>query len=119
LWTLETALKKGEQIMKPSNLSKLVGAGLIATSLAVVPLTLSAQAQNTAPDTTTQQNADVDARGPISDHTERDNSNDLGWFGLIGLAGLAGLLGKKRQEVHTQQVSRDPDVQVRSGSDYR
>jgi LPXTG-motif cell wall-anchored protein len=90
--------------MKISSLSKLIGAGVIAASLAVVPLSVPAQAQNTAPDTTTQQNGSVDATGPINDNTNRDDNNDLGWFGLLGLTGLAGLLGRKRREtVHHVQ----------------
>ncbi len=103
--------------MKASKLSKLVGAGVIAASLAVVPLSIPAQAQDNPPGTSTQQNSGVDADGPIVDGTERDN-NDWGWIGLLGLTGLAGLLGKKRQEsVH--HVNHDPDVVVRPGSDYR
>jgi len=83
--------------MKFSNLSKIAGAGALAVTLAVAPLTLPAQAQNNAPDTTTQQNGDVDARGPIGENTRRDN-NDWGWFGLLGLTGLLGLLRKNQKE---------------------
>jgi hypothetical protein len=96
--------------MKISSVSKFVGAGVIAASLAVVPLTLPAQAQNTAPNTTTQPNSNVDA-GPIRDNTERDN-NDWGWLGLLGLIGLAGLARKDRKEsVH--HVNTDPHAGVR------
>jgi LPXTG-motif cell wall-anchored protein len=104
--------------MKLSNLSKFAGAGVIAATLAVAPLTLPAQAQNTAPDTTTQQNGSVDATGPINDNTNRDDNNDIGWFGLLGLTGLAGLLGRKRKET-VHHVSSEPDVRVRSGSNYQ
>jgi LPXTG-motif cell wall-anchored protein len=107
--------------MKSSKFSKFVGAGVIAASLAVVPLTLPAHAQTNAPNnatgTSTQRNSNVDATGPISKNTDRD-SNNLGWFGLLGLAGLAGLAGKKRrEEVH--HVNNDPNVGVRSTSEYR
>jgi LPXTG-motif cell wall-anchored protein len=98
-------------------ISKLVGAGVIAASLAVVPLTLPAHAQNNASGTSDQRSGNVDARGPISNNTNRDDNNDLGWFGLIGLAGLAGLAGKKRRET-VHHTSSDPDV-VRPGNDYR
>lgn len=106
--------------MKISNFSKFVGASVIAASLAILPLTASAQGQtnNTAPDTynrtTTVDTAD----------TYDDNNSDWGWLGLLGLAGLAGLLPKKRQETvyrsDHNSYSRDnePDV-VRSRSDYR
>ncbi|MBD1805801.1 WGxxGxxG-CTERM domain-containing protein [Microcoleus sp. FACHB-SPT15] len=103
--------------MKTSKLSKLVGAGVIAASLAVVPLSIPAQAQDNAPDTSTEQNSGVDAVGPIADGTERDN-NDWGWLGLLGLTGLAGLAGKKRKET-VHHVDSNPDVVVRPGSDYR
>jgi LPXTG-motif cell wall-anchored protein len=104
--------------MKINRVSKFVGAGVLAASLAVAPLTI-AQAQNTAPDTTTtQQNSNTDATGPIDSNTERDDNNDLGWFGLLGLIGLAGLAGKKRKQP-VQHVSSEPDVRVRSTSDYR
>lgn len=104
--------------MKLYNVSKFVGAGVIAASLAVVPLTLPAYAQNNTSGTSTQRTGDVDARGPISDNTNRDDKNDLGWFGLIGLAGLAGLAGKKRRET-VHHTSSNPDVVARPGSDYR
>lgn len=103
--------------MKASKLSKLVGAGVIAASLAVVPLSIPAQAQDNAPGTSTQPNAEVDATGPIGVATERDN-NDWGWLGLLGLTGLAGLVGKKRKET-VHHVDSNPDVVVRPGSDYR
>ncbi|HEY9821071.1 MAG TPA: WGxxGxxG family protein [Candidatus Sericytochromatia bacterium] len=102
--------------MNFSNLSKFVGAGVIAASLTVVPLTLPAHAQNNTSGTSTQQNGTADATGPISTNTERDNNN-WGWLGLLGLAGLAGLAKKKHQEVH--HVSNDPNVGVRSSTDYR
>lgn len=76
---------------------KIIGVGAIAATLAVAPLTLPVQAQNAAPNTT-QQNNNADRTGPIDKHTNRGDTNDLGWFGLIGLAGLAGLVPKKRRE---------------------
>jgi MYXO-CTERM domain-containing protein len=101
--------------MKFSNLSKLVSAGAIAASLAIVPLTapVQAQTQDTAPNTNTynQRTGDVDA-------TETNDEFDWGWLGLLGLAGLAGLLPKKRQET-VHYTTQDPDVVARSRSDYR
>ncbi|HBL12350.1 MAG TPA: hypothetical protein DD379_13260 [Cyanobacteria bacterium UBA11162] len=101
--------------MKLSNLSNLVGVSVLAASLAVVPLTFPVQAQ------TTQQNGEeIEEPNPLPNHTERDNSNDLGWFGLLGLAGLAGLAGRKRHEtVHTHYSNDDPNVRVGSTSNYR
>ena len=79
--------------MKFSNLSKIVGAGVLAASVAVVPFNLPASAQsNTAPgNTTTAPNQTVD-------NTNQDNDFDWGWLGLLGLAGLAGLAGRKRND---------------------
>lgn len=84
-------------MVKVCSFYKLIGVGAIAASLAVVPLTLPVQAQNAAPNTT-QPNGNVDPTGPLDKHTNRGDTNDLGWFGLIGLAGLAGLAAKKRRE---------------------
>lgn len=102
--------------MKIYSFSKFIGAGVIAASLAVLPLTVSAQAQtqDTAPNTNTynQRTGDVDT-------ANTDDNNDWGWLGLLGLAGLAGLIPRKRHEtVHTHPIN-EPDLGVRSGSDYR
>jgi hypothetical protein len=99
--------------MKFANLSKVVGAGVIAASLAVVPLTLPAHAQNSGTDTNTQN---TQTNSDVRD-VETENDFNWGWLGLLGLAGLAGLAGKKRHETH--RISNDPNVVVRSGSDYR
>jgi len=103
--------------LKLSKMSKFVGAGVIAASLAIAPLTLPVQAQNNNTDTTTQQNRRVDTTGPIRANTERDHNN-LGWFGLLGLIGLAGLARNKRTE-EVSYVNNDPNSGVRSGSDLR
>jgi MYXO-CTERM domain-containing protein len=101
--------------MKLSNLSKVVSAGAIAASLAIVPLTapVQAQTQDTAPNTNTYNQGSGDVAT-----TDTENDFDWGWLGLLGLAGLAGLLPKKRQEsVH--YTTQDPDVVARSRSDFR
>lgn len=86
--------------MKISNVSKLIGAGVLAASVAVVPFNLPASAQvDTAPDATTVPGADVA-------DTNYDNDFDWGWLGLLGLAGLAGLAGRKR---NTEVRYRDAD----------
>jgi MYXO-CTERM domain-containing protein len=92
--------------VKISSVYKFVGVGAIATTLAVFPLTISAQAQtqNNAPDTYSQQTGDVSA-------ADTDNDFDWGWLGLLGLAGLAGLAGKKRRET-VHHTSNDPNVRV-------
>ena len=104
--------------MKISNFSKIIGAGVIAASLAVLPLTVSAQAQtrDSAP------NSDTNTYNQRSGDVNTTNTNDdfdWGWLGLLGLAGLAGLAGRKRQEtVHTPPMNQ-ADLGVRPGADYR
>ncbi len=98
--------------MKISNFSKLLSAGVIAASLAILPSTVSAQAQtDTAPNTYEQPTGDVYT-------TNTENDSDWGWLGLLGLAGLAGLIPKKRQET-VYRSNTEPDVVTRSRSDYR
>ncbi len=99
--------------MKLSDLSKVISAGVIATSLAVLPLTVPAQAQtqNTAPNTDTRTTGDVNT-------SNTDNDFDWGWLGLLGLAGLAGLAGLKRREP-VYRSGNNPDVTVGPRSDYR
>lgn len=82
--------------MKISNVSKLVGASVLAASVALVPFNLPASAQsNTGTDNTTTT-TDGTNQG-VSD-ADYDNDFDWGWLGLLGLAGLAGLAGRKRHE---------------------
>ena len=101
--------------MKASSVSKFVGASVIAASLAILPLTVSVQAQtdNNAADTNTQTTGQADTA-----NTYDDNNFDWGWLGLLGLAGLAGLLPKKRQET-VYRSNNDPNVGVGTRSDYR
>lgn len=104
--------------MTNSNWSRLVEASLVATFLAGSLLTHPAQAQTNAPGTNTQPNSNVEATGPIREHTNRDRDDNLGWFGLLGLIGLAGLARKKHQTT-VHHVNNDPNVATHSGSDYR
>jgi MYXO-CTERM domain-containing protein len=96
--------------MKISNLSKLIGASVLAASVAVVPFNLPASAQtDTAPGNTTT------TTGTTQDvATERDTGFDWGWLGLLGLGGLAGLAGRKRPE----EVRYRTDDEVRT-TNYR
>ncbi|MBD2384804.1 WGxxGxxG family protein [Cylindrospermum sp. FACHB-282] len=83
------------------NVTKTLGAGFLTlsmASMAILPLTLSAQAQVTQPRTDTAPRTAVDDR----------NDFDWGWLGLIGLLGLAGLAGRKRDDEPTRY--RDPNT---------
>lgn len=106
--------------MKRSDLSKAIGAGIIAAGLAIAPAHLPAAAQtNTAPGNSGTNNTTTTTT-PRSDVYSADNDRDFdwGWLGLLGLSGLLGLIPKKREETvrHTTTTSdRDPAVRT----DYR
>lgn len=90
--------------MKSANVSKLVGAGILAVSLAVVPATFSANAQ-TDPN---PNNPTVDTT-PFQEST--NDNNNLGWLGLLGLIGLANLFRQPK----TVERYREPDMAGRTG----
>ena len=102
--------------MKRSDLSKAIGAGIIAAGLALAPAHLPASAQTdttggTNNTTTTTTGSDV-----ASADTDRDF--DWGWLGLLGLSGLLGLIPRKREEnVRYTTTTGDRDPAVRT--DYR
>ena len=102
--------------MKRSDLSKAIGAGIIAAGLALAPAHLPASAQTdttggTNNTTTTTTGSDV-----ASAETDRDF--DWGWLGLLGLSGLLGLIPRKREEnVRYTTTTGDRDPAVRT--DYR
>lgn len=92
--------------MKNSKLSKVVGASIVAATLAVMPLSLPASAQtDTAPTTQTspESNAPTIDTTPLQE--TRNDNNNWGWLGLLGLIGLANFLRKPK---HTVAYS-DPD----------
>jgi MYXO-CTERM domain-containing protein len=103
--------------MKRSDLSKAIGAGIIAAGLALAPAHLPASAQTdttggttggTNSTTTTTKGSDV-----ASADTDRDF--DWGWLGLLGLSGLFGLIPRKREEnvrYTTTTGDRDPAVRT-------
>ncbi|MEG4170382.1 MULTISPECIES: WGxxGxxG family protein [unclassified Microcoleus] len=103
--------------MKRSDLSKAIGAGIIAAGLALAPAHLPASAQT---DTTGGTNSTTTTTTPRSDvyNAENDRDFDWGWLGLLGLSGLLGLIPKKREEnvrYTTTTADRDPAVRT----DYR
>ena len=103
--------------MKRSDLSKAIGAGIIAAGLAIAPAHMPASAQtNTAPGT----NSTTTTTTPRSDvyNAETNRDFDWGWLGLLGLSGLLGLMPKKREEnVRYTTTTGDRDPAVRT--DYR
>ncbi|MEG4988311.1 WGxxGxxG family protein [Microcoleus sp. BR0-C5] len=103
--------------MKRSDLSKAIGAGIIAAGLAIAPAHLPASAQT---DTTGGTNNTTTTTTPRSDvyNAETDRDFDWGWLGLLGLSGLLGLIPRKREEnVRYTTTTSDREPAVRS--DYR
>src|SRR6476661_2103347 len=102
--------------MKRSDLSKAIGAGIIAAGLALAPAHLPASAQTdttggTNNTTTTTTGSDVAG-------ADADRDFDWGWLGLLGLSGLFGLIPRKREEnVRYTTTTGDRDPAVRT--DYR
>ncbi len=74
------------------NLTQVVSAGFLTLSMAMLPLTLPANAQVTDPRVETT---------PRTTRVEQRQDFDWGWLGLIGLFGLAGLAGRKRSDEPT------------------
>ncbi|WP_293151827.1 MULTISPECIES: WGxxGxxG family protein [unclassified Microcoleus] len=106
--------------MKRSDLSKAIGAGIIAAGLAILPAHLPTSAQtNTAPGTNSRDTTTTTTTprsGVYSAQNDRDF--DWGWLGLLGLSGLLGLMPKKREEnVRYTTTTGDRDPAVRT--DYR
>lgn len=102
--------------MKISNLSKLIAAGVLSASVAVLPLNLPASAQsNTGTSSTTDTTTTTTPRQGV-DNTARttDNGFDWGWLGLLGLVGLAGLMPRKHEE-----PTRYRDPNEASSTTYR
>ncbi|MEG4030544.1 MULTISPECIES: WGxxGxxG family protein [unclassified Microcoleus] len=107
--------------MKRSDLSKAIGAGIIAAGLALAPAHLPASAQtDTTGGTTSGTNTTTTTTTPRSDvyNAETDRDFDWGWLGLLGLSGLLGLIPRKREEnVRYTTTTSDREPAVRS--DYR
>jgi hypothetical protein len=101
--------------MKRSNLSKAIGAGILAAGLAVVPANLPASAQtDTAPGTNSRTTTTTTPRSDVY-NTDADRDFDWGWLGLLGLSGLFGLMPRKREEnvrYTTTTGDRDPAVRT-------
>lgn len=93
--------------MKRSDLSKVVGAGVLSLSLAMLPLSLPAFAQ-----TNPESNAPVLDTTPFQE--TKDDNNNWGWLGLLGLIGLANLFRKPKETT----VYRDPNAPTGSEPRY-
>jgi hypothetical protein len=99
--------------MKHSDLSKVLGAGILTLSMAILPIALPASAQSS--NTTDPSNASPGDTAVYQDGSvdQGQRSFDWGWLGLLGLIGLAGRLANKRSET----TYTEPNVEVRSRTD--
>ncbi|MEG3968975.1 MULTISPECIES: WGxxGxxG family protein [unclassified Microcoleus] len=107
--------------MKRSDLSKAIGAGIIAAGLALAPAHLPASAQtDTTGGTTSGTNSTTTTTTPRSDvyNAETDRDFDWGWLGLLGLSGLLGLIPRKREE-NVRYTTTTSDREPAARSDYR
>lgn len=94
--------------MKVSDLSKVVGASVLAASIAILPLSLPASAQtNTQPSTTTEDKTSPTFDTTPFQETKNDNNN-WGWLGLLGLIGLANLFRKPKEPVRYTETDTTP-----------
>ena len=99
--------------MKPSSSIALLSAGILASIVAIVPMTAPAAAQTT-PGTTQTTPGTGQGTGTTTTTYERNNDNS-GLWGLAGLAGLLGFLGRRKEEgTPTRRddapVYRDPSI---------
>ena len=97
--------------MKKSSSIALISGSVLATIVALVPMTSPAAAQTTTPNTGTQQPRTT----TTSERTYEREQDNSGLWGLTGLVGLAGLLGRKKEEDRPTRrddtpVYRDPNV---------
>ena len=92
-----------------SKLSKIAGAGILAASLAVMPLSLPVFAQDASPSAPTTTQTSPESNAPTIDTTPfqetKNDNNNWGWLGLLGLIGLANLFRKPKTVAYT-----DPDT---------
>jgi hypothetical protein len=105
--------------MKRSDLSKAIGAGIIAAGLALAPAHLPASAQtDTTGGTTSGTNSTTTTTGSDVATAETDRDFDWGWLGLLGLSGLLGLIPRKREE-NVRYTTTTSDREPAARSDYR
>ncbi len=98
--------------MQKSSLIKFISAGILATSVLVIPITSPASAQTSG----TGTNGTTGSTGSTTTTNYDNKSYDPGLWGLTGLLGLFGLLGRRKEEIHTTTrrddapAYRDPSI---------
>jgi MYXO-CTERM domain-containing protein len=101
--------------MKKLSSIVFINAGILATIVAVAPMTSPAAAQVASPRTgaTTTPNPGNQGTGTTTTYERNDDKSNL--WGLAGLVGLLGLLGRRKEEDATMRRGdapsyRDPNV---------
>ncbi len=98
--------------MQKSSLIKFISAGILATSVLIIPMTSPASAQTSG----TGTNGTTGTTGTTTTTNYDNNNYNPGLWGLTGLLGLFGLLGRRKEEAHTTTrrddtpVYRDPSI---------
>lgn len=82
-------------------MAKYIRVGMLALSLFVLPLTLSAQSGST-PDNSTAGQAGTGRTGSSDDHS------NWGYLGLLGLLGLAGLVPRRDRQTYVDPLHNKP-----------
>lgn len=84
--------------MQQSSVLRIISAGILATSISLIPMTLPAAAQVTTPGAGSQ--------GTTTTTTYNDKY-DPGLWGLVGLVGLFGLFGRRKEDSYTTTRHND------------
>lgn len=104
--------------MKIAHSKKIIGAGILALSLATLPATLPAAAQNNS---TVQNNSNRPALDTTPFQETKDDFNNFGWLGALGLIGLANLFRKPKRRTTYVDTPTDSaaDPTVVDRTNYR
>jgi MYXO-CTERM domain-containing protein len=93
--------------MKDLRLAKMISISTLVTSLAFVPMTLPAAAENSGAsnrsDTTTNS-------AQTTQSTREERGFNWGWLGLIGLLGLAGRQREQPKRYRESDVSTSTNI---------
>lgn len=101
--------------MKKLSSIALIAAGILATTVSVVPMTSPAAAQVASPRTDTTTTPTTDTQRTNTTTTYQRDDDKSGLWGLAGLAGLLGFLGRRKEDDSIVRrgdtpVYRDPNI---------
>jgi hypothetical protein len=102
--------------MKKLSSLALIAAGILATTVSIVPMTSPAAAQGAPRTGATTTTPATGNQGTSTTTTYERNDDKSGLWGLAGLVGLFGFLGRRKDEEDTTirrgdtPIYRDPNV---------